>query len=185
MQIREARMREGEVQLRAWMVGGLDGDAAAHIELLHAVVPLLRAFFGRRLSNAGADVEDLVQETLLAVHEKRATYDRGRPFTAWLYAIARYRLIDHYRRRRATVSVEDLGEMLAAEDLEEATAARIDVDRLLAGLPPKQSAAIRSTHLDGLSISEAAKDAGIGESDVKVSVHRGLKALAHRLRGGQ
>jgi RNA polymerase sigma factor (sigma-70 family) len=178
-------MRESEAQLRAWMTCGLDGDAAAHAELLHALVPLLGAFFGRRLPNAGADVEDLVQDTLLTVHEKRTTYDRGRPFTPWLYAVARYRLIDHCRRRRATVSVEDVLEILAVEGFEEAAVARMEVDRLLANLPPKQARAIRNTRLDGLSVSEAARNAGIGESDVKVSVHRGLKALAHRLRGGQ
>jgi RNA polymerase sigma factor (sigma-70 family) len=178
-------MLEREIQLRAWMIGGLDGNGTAHIELLRAVAPLLRAFFGRRMSDAVADVEDLVQETLMALHEKRATYDRVRPFTVWLYAIARYRLIDHHRRRRATVSVEELQDVLAAEGFEEAATAGMDIDRLLAGLPVKQSRAIRSTHLDGLTVSEAAKDAGIGESDVRVSVHRGLKALANRLRRGE
>ncbi len=178
-------MPEGEAQLRAWMTEGLDGDAAAHVKMLHAVVPLLRAFFGRRLPDRRADVEDLVQETLLAVHEKRATYDRARPFTAWLYAIARYKLIDHCRRRQATVAVEDFLEILVVEGFEEATSARMDVERLLAGLSPKQAEVIRSTHLDGLSVSEAAKSAGIGESDVRVSVHRGLKALACRLKGDQ
>ena len=178
-------MRESESQLRAWMTGGLDGDAAAHAALLRALIPLLRAFFGRRLPGAGADVEDLVQETLLAVHEKRATYDRRRPFTAWLYAVARYRLIDHCRRRRVTVSTEDLEEILVMGGFEEMTSARMDVERLLAGLSPKQARAIRSTHLDGFSVTEAARDAGIGESDLKVSVHRGLKALAARIRGAK
>jgi len=178
-------MPEREAQLRVWMTEGLDGDAAAHVKMLYAVVPLLLAFFGRRLPNRHADAEDLVQETLLAVHEKRATYDRGRPFTAWLYAIARYKLIDHCRRQRATVAVEDVTEILVIEGFEEATSAGMDVDRLLAGLSPKQAEVIRSTHLDGLSVSEAAKSAGIGESDVRVSVHRGLKALAHRLKGDE
>ncbi|MEW6149880.1 MAG: sigma factor-like helix-turn-helix DNA-binding protein, partial [Pseudomonadota bacterium] len=53
----------------------------------------------------------------------------------------------------------------------------------LGTLPPKQSRAIRDTHIDGQSIAEAATRAGIGESDVKISVHRGLRALAARLKG--
>jgi len=177
-------MRHSEQQLRAWMTGGLDGDAAAHAALLRALVPLLGAFFRRRLSGADADVDDLIQETLLAVHEKRATYDRGRPFTAWLYAVARYRLIDHCRRRRATVAAEDLADILATEGFDNQVSARLDVERLLDGLPPKQARAIRATHLEGLSVAEAARTSGLGESDVKVSVHRGLKALAARIRGG-
>jgi RNA polymerase sigma-70 factor (ECF subfamily) len=165
------------------MIGGLDGDAAAHEALLRALVPLLRAFFRRRMRDGGDDIEDLVQETLIAVHERRGTYDRDRPFTAWLYAIARYKMIDLFRRRRITVPIEDLGDILQSEGFEDSASARMDVDRLLDGLPPKQARAIRDTHLQGLSIAEAADGAGIGESDVKVSVHRGLKALAARLRG--
>jgi RNA polymerase sigma factor (sigma-70 family) len=178
-------MQDNEQQLRAWMTQGLGGDAAAHAALLRALVPLLRTFFGRRMRDADADVEDLVQETLIAVHERRATYDRGRPFTAWLYAVARYRMIDHFRRRRPAVPLEDLEETLAVEGFEEATSARMDVDLLLAGLSPKQARAIRETHLEGLTSAESAQGAGIGESDVKISVHRGLKALAARIRGGK
>ena len=132
---------------------------------------------------ADDDVEDLVQETLISIHTRRASYDRDRPFTAWFYAIARYRLIDHLRRRRASVPIEDVEAILVAEGFEEAASARMDVDALLSTLSPKQARAIRDTHVDGLSIAEAAEKAGIGESDVKVSVHRGLKALAARLKG--
>lgn len=176
-------MRESEAQLRAWMTGGLDGDAAAQAALLRALAPMLRAFFRRRLQGGGDDVEDLVQETLIAVHMRRATYDRERPFTAWLYAVARYRLIDHVRRCRVSVPIDDMEEILATEGFEDAAVARMDVDRLLSGLSHKQARAIRDTHIEGFSIAEAARSAGIGESDVKVSVHRGLKALAARIRG--
>lgn len=165
------------------MVGGLDGDAAAHAALLRALVPLLRAFFQRRLADGGGDSEDLVQEVLIAVHTRRATYDRDRRFTAWLFAIARHKLIDHYRRNRRFTSIEGLDDILVTEGFEQSSNAQIDVERLLRTLPPKQARAIRSTRLDGLSTAEAARDGGIGESDVKVSVHRGLKALAARILG--
>lgn len=176
-------MQENEQQLRAWMTQGLGGDAAAHAALLRAITPLLRAFFGRRMRDVAADVEDLVQETLIAVHERRASYDRGRPFTAWLYAVARYRMIDHFRRRRIAVPLEDMEDTLAIDGFEEATAARMDVDQLLAGLSPKQARAIRDTHLEGLTSAESARSTGMGESDVKISVHRGLKVLIARIRG--
>jgi RNA polymerase sigma-70 factor (ECF subfamily) len=128
------------------------------------------------------DVEDLVQETLMSVHTRRTSYDRNRPFTAWLYAVARYRLVDYYRRRKLAVSIEEVDDVLAAEGFEERVTARMDVDKLLNTLSPKQARAISDTHLDGKSIAEAAAGAGIGESDVKISVHRGLKALASRIR---
>ncbi|WP_419825166.1 sigma-70 family RNA polymerase sigma factor [Sphingomonas sp.] len=175
-------MPTSEDQLRTWMAGGLDGDAASHAALLRSLVPLLRGFYRRRLGD-GAELEDLVQETLIAVHTRRASYDRDRPFTAWLFSIARYKMIDHLRRTRRHYAVEDSGEVPSVESFEEASNASIDVERLLDGLPHKQAAAIRRTRLNGFSTFEAAEAAGIGESDVKVSVHRGLKTLAARIMG--
>ena len=176
-------MQTSEAQLRAWMTDGLNGDAAAHAALLRALVPLLNSFYRRRLRGAEEDVEDLVQETLISVHTRRASYDRERPFTAWLYAIARYRMIDHFRRRKIFVPIDDVEEILVTEGFEDASSARMDVDALLATLSPKQARAIRDTHIEGLSVAEAAARADMGESDVKVSVHRGLKSLASRILG--
>lgn len=176
-------MRNSEAQLRAMMVAGLEGDSKAHECLLTALIPLLRSFFRRRVRGADDDVEDLVQETVIAVHTRRATYDRNRALTAWLYAIARYKLVDHFRRRRQTCPIEELSEMLVTEEFEDASVAMLDVERLLDGLPTKQARLIRDTKLGGLSVTEAAETARVGISDVKVSVHRGLRALAARIRG--
>jgi RNA polymerase sigma-70 factor (ECF subfamily) len=175
-------MRQTEAQLKAWMLGGLEGDDDAHASLLHALVPLLHSFFRHRMRGREGDVEDLVQDTLISVHTRRASYDRTRPFTAWLYAVARYRLVDYYRERKCSVSIEDVEDILVAEGFEERVTARMDVDSLLNTLSLKQARAISDTHLDGKSIAEAAAGAGIGESDVKVSVHRGLKAISSRIR---
>lgn len=176
-------MREDE--LRAMMMSGLSGDARAHAALLRAIAPLLLSFYRRRCIQGASDIEDLVQETLIAVHERRATYDTTRPFTAWLFAIARYKMIDHFRRRRSVCDIADLDNILVEEGFEDAVSARMDVDRLLTMLPTKQADAIRRTRIDGHSVAEHADAAGIGESDVKISVHRGLKALSLRLRGGR
>lgn len=174
-------VRANEHDLRELMIGGLAGDAGAQRTLLRALAPMLRAFFTRRLRGAEDDVEDLVQDVLIAIHTRRATYDPARPFTAWAYAIARYKMIDHLRRRKQDIPLIDLEDVLAGPGFEDATAAQIDVDRLLGDLPPKQAAAIRATKIDGLSVSETAERAGISESDVKVSVHRGLKTLGRRV----
>jgi RNA polymerase sigma-70 factor (ECF subfamily) len=176
-------MRANEDQLKTWMVAGLDGDAASHAALLRALVHLLRAFYRRRLGDGDA-VEDLVQETLIAVHTRRVSYDRTRPFSAWLFAVARYKMIDHFRRARQTCPIEDVEDLLFTDGFEDSVNASMDIDRLLDTLPEKQARAIRQTQIDGHSVADAAQSAGIGESDVKVSVHRGLKALAARIRGG-
>jgi RNA polymerase sigma factor (sigma-70 family) len=173
-------VQSSEAYLRRLMTDSLDGDAQAHNALLKALVPLLRAFFGRRMDNS-AEVEDLVQDTLIAVHTRRASYDQARPFAPWLFAVARYKLIDAFRRRRDHLSIDGLDDLFGDDSFESATSAQLDVAALLDTLPAKQASAIRNTRIEGLSTAEAAARDGISESDVKVSVHRGLKALMARL----
>ena len=175
-------MKGSEDELKIRMVEGLRGDAASHALLLRAIVPLLRNFYRRRVRDTDA-IEDLVQETLIAVHARRMSYDPRRPFLPWLFAIARYKMIDHFRRTRRTSTIDDLEDIAFAEGFEDQANARMDVDRLLADLPEKQSDLIRKTRIEGQSIADTARATGFGESDVKVSVHRGLKALAARFRG--
>ena len=175
-------MRSHEERLRPLMLAALAGDSGSYHEMLSAAAPLLRGYFRRRLGNAEEDIEDLVQETLIAIHTRRATYDGIRPFTAWMYALARYKLADLLRRGRAEISLDGFEEILSAGDFEAAAQARLDVDALLATLPAKQARVIRDTKLAGLSVAETAANEGLSVADVKVSVHRGLKQLALRLR---
>ncbi len=170
-------MSEAEPRLKALMVAALDGDASAYRALLAALTPHLRAYFARRLGHA--DAEDLVQETLIAIHTKRATYDTRLAFTAWLHAIARYKLIDHFRRMklRRTLPIEEAESVLADSEAESVTARR-DVEQLLAKLPEKKRELVRQVKIEGLSTAEAAARGRISESAVKVGVHRALKALS-------
>ena len=172
-----------EAQMKALMVAGMAGDERAYHALLTLSAERLRAYFRRRLAGRDADVEDLVQETLVAVHGKRASYSPALPFTAWLHGIARYRLIDHLRRegRRASVPLDDVD--LAMEPDADSVLAAIDVETLLAELPPKQEIAIRLTRLEGLSTREAAERSGQSEPAVKVNVHRGLGRLIAKING--
>jgi RNA polymerase sigma-70 factor (ECF subfamily) len=178
------RAEDSEPRLKALMLRGLDGDSAAYRELLGVIGRLLRTYFARRLPSDAEDVEDLVQEVLIAIHTRRATFNRSRPFTAWLYAIARYKLVDHLRRRRlrAAVRIDDVDGLFAPDEAV-AVEASHDVKTLLEPLPEKQRAAIRHVKIEELSVAETARRTGMSESAVKVSVHRGLKALAARLRG--
>jgi RNA polymerase sigma-70 factor (ECF subfamily) len=170
---------EAEPALRTLMLESLNGDAKAYARLLAELTRHLRAYYARRLGDAQDDAEDLVQDTLIAMHRRRDSYDPRQPLTAWVYAIARYRLIDHYRRRkvRAAVPLEDAAELFAADDIEPAMARR-DVSKLLGKLPPVRAALIRATKLEGLSNAEAGQRVGLSEGAVKVNVHRGLKALS-------
>jgi RNA polymerase sigma-70 factor (ECF subfamily) len=170
-----------EAQYRDWMLASLMGDAGAYRMLLSGLTRHLRSYFARRL-DAGA-AEDAVQETLIAIHARRATYDPSLPFTAWVYGIARYKLIDEFRRakRRPTVPLEDSGDLFGHDETGEAIAKR-DVTKLLDRLPPAKRELVRDIKLEGVSIAEAAQRTGLSESSVKVTVHRAIKALGEELK---
>jgi RNA polymerase sigma factor (sigma-70 family) len=176
-------MTTREVELKALMLSSLDGDAASHRALLGRLSRRLRAYYKGKLARIGrgaAEAEDLVQEAVLAIHLKRHTYDPSEPLTPWVHAIARYKLIDFLRRTRASISdvpIEEADTMMAHDDSVDAEST-FDVRRLLARLPKNMRCAIEAVKLDGQSIAEAAESCGISESGVKVSIHRGLKALA-------
>lgn len=174
-----------EDRLKALMLRGQAGDAAAWRELLALLSTRLRMFFARRL-DGGADVEDLVQETLLAVHRRRMTYDPAQPFTVWAYAIARYKLIDHWRRNRLRrhEPIDDMADFLAAPETE-APETRGDLDRVLANLPDRQQKLVRDVKIEGLSLAEAGARIGISEGAAKVALHRALKALTDFARKGR
>lgn len=172
-----------EARLKALMLRGLDGESAAQGELLSALSGYLRAYFARRMGRDASDIEDLVQETLLAVHLKRASYDRAQPFTPWAYGVARYKLLDHYRRigSRAEAPLEDAGALFAADDAAPREARR-DLGRLLDSLPERQRNLVRDVKITGLSIDEASQRSGMSPSAVKVSIHRAVQAMARRAR---
>lgn len=180
-----ADLTAGEDRLRDLLVRGLGGDAAAYHRFLVELGARLRAFFRRRLARLPDEVEDLVQETLLAVHNQRHTYDAAQPLTAWVHAIARYKFVDLLRRRsRGDLTFEPLDdelEVLSTADADAAEARR-DLATLLEALPERQRLPIVYVKVQGLSVAEAARLTGMSEPAVKVAVHRGLKALAARIR---
>jgi len=174
-----------EDRLRDLLLRGLAGDAQAYHAFLKELSAHLRAFLRGRLSRLPDEVEDLVQEALLAVHNQRHTYDAGQPLTAWVHAIARYKLIDLLRRRAGRDALndplDDDLEVFSGSDTD-ADDARRDLAKLLERLPDRQRLPIIHMKLQGLSVGEAARAGGMSEAAVKVGVHRGLKALAAMIR---
>jgi RNA polymerase sigma-70 factor (ECF subfamily) len=176
---------EIEEQLRDLLLLGLAADGAAYQRFLKQLSAHLRAFLRRRLAQRPDEVEDLVQETLLAIHNQRHTYRPEMPVTAWAHAIARYKLIDWLRAHRVKEALndplDDASELFASSDSEAALAKR-DLGQLLQTLPDRQRLPIVHVKLEGLSVVETAQLTGMSESAVKVGVHRGLKALAAKIR---
>src|ERR1700722_2196904 len=172
-------------RLRSLMLPSLAGDAAAYRMFLGELTTHLRSYLRRRLRGLPHEVEDLLQELLLAIHNKRQTYDPQQPLTAWVQAIARYKLVDLLRRRsRSDLLTDALDEddQVFATTANDAAEAQYDVAKLLRGLPDRQRLTILYVKLEGASVTDTAIRTGMSESAVKVGIHRGLKALAERIR---
>ena len=171
-----------EQRLNALMRRAQAGEAQAWRELLGELSQRLSIYYSRRLGQEhAADLEDLVQETLLAIHRRRVTYDATQPFTAWAYAVARYKLIDFWRRRRVRPQVAlELVEDTLWEAPDLSAESRLDLERALAVLPARQRQLIRDVKIEGLSLAEAGARAGISEGAAKVALHRAMSVLTAR-----
>jgi RNA polymerase sigma-70 factor (ECF subfamily) len=174
---------------RRWaqmMQAAVAGDRAVYEQLLRELAPAIRIVIRRRLTGFGLSTdesEDVVQETLLAVHLKRQTWRTGDPLGPWLWTIARNKLIDHLRRRgrRVELPIEDFAETLPAVEGRPGTDAA-DVERHLARLPEKQRTILQAIAVDGASIGEAANRMSMTPGAVRVGLHRAFASLAAQLR---
>ena len=155
-----------EPTLARLMVAAQDGDKAAGNVLLTEVGLWLERYFRRRVPID--QIDDLVQEVLIAFYTKRATYDPARPFLPWLAAIARYRWVDHLRKVYKHESKELMEDDGVEDSEEEVVLARVSLDRLFSQLPEKQAEVIELVKIGGLSVREAAQKTGQSESLVKV-----------------
>jgi RNA polymerase sigma factor (sigma-70 family) len=164
-----------------WMRSAISGDARAYRRLLEDVTPYLRSIARRRLSsieNLTDEVEDIVQEVLLALHQKRGSWDQTRSIGPWVSTIARNKIIDVFRRRghRMSVPIVDLTETLAAPAPPEALE-QDDIDFMLSRLEGKQRKVVQMVSIQGISVREAASNLKMTEGAVYVALHRALKNL--------
>ncbi len=169
------------------------GDAEAYAFLLEEIAQVLRGVVRGRLRQLGLDAhesEDVVQEALIGIHLKRATWDEARPILPWVHAIARYKMLDaarrmgRTRRRHVATPVEDWAEILAAPQ----TAPEIsvsEIERLLETLPERQQQVVRALTVDGGTVRETAAQFEMSEGAVRVALHRGLSRLREMARAAE
>ncbi len=172
---------QSDAELADLLRAALGGDEKAYARFLTHAAMLIRSVVRKRAGAGATDVEDVVQETLLALHTKRHTWRTDAPVLPWLYTIARYKLIDAWRRkgRRIELDVNEFAETIAAPVEEEQVSER-DLGRILETLPAGQRNVVQSISVDGNSIPETAAKLGLNEGAVRVALHRGLKAIKQR-----
>jgi RNA polymerase sigma-70 factor (ECF subfamily) len=177
-------MIANENELKNLLLAGLAGDNDAYRSFLDQVSRLLRLFIGRRLfrnRQTEQDSEDIVQETLIAIHSKRNTYDGETPVTAWIYGIARYKLIDNLRKSKNSANLAELDETHLAFDDTSKIEARLIVRKAVSLLPENLRQPVVLMKLQGHSVSEIASKTGASEVAVRINVYRGLKAMRRKI----
>jgi len=178
-----------ELVLETLMQAAQAGDAQAYARLLKEIAPRLKTMIRRqRQFLPAADIEDLVQDVLISLHAVRATYDPGRPFMPWLYAITRNRLADgarRYARQKAhEVNVEEYPVTFSEEGTNTDSELYRDPEALrqaIQALPPGQREAVEMLKLKEMSLKEASAASGTSVGALKVSVHRAMSALRKAL----
>lgn len=156
------------------------GDGRAYTVFLRTITPVLRGVVRAKGGGLGEAVcEEVLQEVLLAVHVKRHTWQDGAPVRPWLYAIARYKVVDAFRARgaRIEVPIEDFGEVLAAEAGPDPTDAA-DMAKIIGLLDDRSGRIVRMIGIEGASAAEAGQALNMTEGAVRVALHRAFKTLA-------
>lgn len=173
-------MKGREDELACLLRAALKGDENAYDQFLRNVASLVRGYARRNIAYGSVDAEDIVQETLLAIHTKRHTWQPERPVLPWISAIARFKLIDAFRRvgQRTDIKLDDIMETVAAPEKEAAMA--WEVTRVLDALTPGQRHVVLAISVEGNSIAQTAKNLEMSEAAVRVALHRGLAAISRK-----
>ncbi|MEM0923423.1 MAG: sigma-70 family RNA polymerase sigma factor [Pseudomonadota bacterium] len=179
-------MPDRENRWHIWMVKARSGDRTAYARLLGDVAERVRRFARSRMARSGHgtdELEDIVQEVLVALHTKRGTWDPSRPVGPWIDAIIRYKTADALRRmsRRAvlTDTLDVVSETIAATPSAVHPADLRDLDRHLDTLPKRERGVVVALSLEGVTVRKCAERLGITEGAVRVAFHRGLQRLEH------
>lgn len=159
------------------MEGAQQGDREAFRTLVNEIGPVITNFVRRRVADP-TEVEDVCQEILLGIYESRHTFDARRPLEPWLFAIARYVVMNYRRRHRLRVSCQELVDVVP-DGVGESSGENVltKLRQALSQLPQSQREALVMTKIEGLSLAESSRRTGASIGNIKVRVHRAAQFL--------
>lgn len=167
------------------MLRAQQGEEEAYAALLVLLTAATRSYVRSRVGPLVPWIDDAVQETLVAVHHARHTFDGRRPFAPWFYAIARNRFVDVLRREHRVSQHEIAGavwpESASATDDGPARVDMEAVQQALASLPPRQREVVEAIKLRDESVRDIAARLDMTMTSVKVTAHRGYRTLRRLL----
>lgn len=173
---------EREAEWKRLMLASRAGDEAAYRALLADLSRYLRSWAVSGLRRAGrspAEAEDIVQETLIAIHTKRHTWDADQPVGPWLHGVARHKLVDALRKRTGHdhLAIDEFSEVIPAPATEGQLAGS-DILRMVSSLPARQASIVQAIFVEGQRTADVAGALSMSEGAVRVALHRALRTLA-------
>lgn len=167
-----------------WIARARRGDATAFGRLYDLYVDRVYAYARSRVRSV-QDAEDLTEIAFMKAWEAIGSYDdRGLPFTAWLFRIARNAVIDRHRKSEREPEAVDLA---AAATIPDVVAVEEEVLGLLDGetirealreLTDEQATVITMRFIWDMSLKDVAESLGKSEGAVKAMQHRAVRSLA-------
>lgn len=175
------RSESDEQRWAKLMVNAQAGNESDYRLLLTELTDVIYNFLRSRFGNHHF-IEDCVQETLIAIHQARHTYDQRRTFRPWLFAIVRHKAIDTLRKQNTREKITDQyrgeQEILSQTNQQSEAESEMVKGHLLDSLPPDYREVLALTKIMGFSVAETAEKLGISKSLVKVRVHRAIRKLS-------
>jgi RNA polymerase sigma-70 factor, ECF subfamily len=149
-----------------------DGDGAAYTNLLQGLNSFLKNYLRKRIFIQN-EIDEVIQEILLAVHKSLHTYDTEKSFMSWFLAISEYKVIDYIRnlkKHSASVDLNSISHFFSAINTD--SDLKIDIEKAINSLATKEKNVITLIKIDGHSINEVAHQLNLTEANVKVIAHR-------------
>ena len=166
-----------EAALAGYLIKAQQGDQQALQKFLEMLLPILQKWVTRRLGGEDSARDDIVQEVMIAVHQKHHTWRQELPITPWLAAITRYKIVDHFRKqgRHRLFVPEELAAAVGVEDPDPTV--RRDARTMINRLDGRSKEALSAVVLGHLDHDQAAEQMGISQGNLRVSLHRGIQKL--------
>jgi len=170
-----------ELTLEQRMLLAQAGDKVVYENILKEIAPMIRNFLRKFNYRSLIDIDNLTQETLIAIHNSSHTYQANRSFRNWIFAIANYKLKDELRRlyRKKKFSEVDFCDVenFLFDEVEFDFEAKPTLSEMLYVLKPKQQEIIKLLKIECNSLQEAANKMNMSVAAIKVAAHRSYEIL--------
>lgn len=176
-------MENSIFKLNKLAIDAQNGDENAFGQIFDELSDKIFKFLAFRVQNH-EDAKDLTSQTFLEAWKSLPRFNPDKSFSTWIYTIARYKLIDHYRKFRPTVSLDAVTNMGDNTDIRVEMENRAESEQILTALnqlPELYQTVVSLKLVEELEYSEIAEITGKKENNLRIIYKRGMDKLRSNL----